>query len=119
VNSRLKKFFPYYKPYLGLFYADMARAIIVSALTIAIPLCIRYITKNLEDYPPALLNQIYIMGGVTLGFVAIHTICHGFVDYKGHMMGALMEKDIRNELFAHWIGKLCPFIKSLAMSLSQ
>ena len=102
MSLRLKKFFSYYKPYLGLFYADIACAIIVSATTLSIPLCIRYITKNLEDYSPDVLNQIYIMGGVMLGLVAIRTICNAFVDYKCHMMGALMEKDMRNELFVHY-----------------
>jgi ABC-type multidrug transport system fused ATPase/permease subunit len=52
MNPRLKKFFSYYKPYLGLFYADMACAIVVSITVLAIPLCIRYITKNLEAQSP-------------------------------------------------------------------
>lgn len=102
MNPRLKKFFSYYKPYLGLFYADMACAIVVSVTVLAIPLCIRYITKNLEVHSPDALNQIYVMGGVMLGLVAIHAVCHAFVDYKGHMMGALMERDMRDELFDHY-----------------
>jgi len=102
VNPRIRKFFSYYKPYLGLFYADMACAIVVSLTVLAIPLCIRSITKNLEVQSPDSLSHIYIMGGVMLGLVAIHTICHAFVDYKGHMMGALMERDMRNELFEHY-----------------
>ena len=102
MNSRLKKFLSYYKPYLGLFYADMACAIIVSATVLAIPLCIRYITKNLEAHSPDTLNHIYLVGGIMLALIAIHTICHAFVDYKGHMMGVLMERDMRNELFEHY-----------------
>lgn len=102
MSPRVKKFFSYYKPYLRLFYADMSCAIIASATVLAIPLCIRYITKNLEAYSPDALNQIYIMGGVMLALVAVHAICHAFVDYKGHMMGALMERDMRNELFEHY-----------------
>jgi len=102
MSPRVKKFFSYYKPYLGLFYADMACAVIVSATILAIPLCIRYITKNLEADSPDVLNQIYIMGGVMLTLVAIHAIARAFVDYKGHVMGALMEKDMRNELFEHY-----------------
>lgn len=102
MNPRFKKFLSYYKPYLGLFYADMACAIVVSATVLAIPLCIRYITKNLETNSLDALNQIYIVGGVMLALVAIHAICHAFVDYKGHMMGALMERDMRNELFEHY-----------------
>lgn len=102
MNPRFKKFLSYYKPYKGLFYADMACAIIVSATVLAIPLCIRYITKGLEANSLDALNQIYIVGGVMLALVALHAICHAFVDYKGHMMGALMERDMRNELFEHY-----------------
>lgn len=102
MNSRVRKFFSYYKPYLGMFYADMLCAIIVSAITLAIPLCIRYITKNLEAHSPNALNQTYMMGGIMLALVALYAACHAFIDYKGHMMGALMEKDMRNELFDHY-----------------
>ena len=102
MNSRMKKFFSYYRPYLRLFFADMGCAVVVSAITLAIPLCIRFITKNLlEIDSPDALSHIYMMGGVMLALVALYTACHAFVDYKGHMMGALMEGDIRNELFDH------------------
>lgn len=85
-----------------MFCIDMLCALIVSAVTLAIPLCIRYITKNLEAHTPDALGQIYMMGGFMLVLVAIYVICHAFVDYKGHMMGALMERDMRNELFEHY-----------------
>jgi ATP-binding cassette subfamily B protein len=71
--------------------------IIVSAITLALPLCIRYITKNLEANAPDALSQIYTMGCVMLALVVLYTACHTFIDYKGHMMGALMERDMRNE----------------------
>lgn len=103
MNPRMKKFFSYYKPYVRLFCADMACAIIVSAITLAFPLLIRYITKNLlEPNTPDALSQIYTMGAVMVGLVVIYTMCHTFIDYKGHMMGALMERDMRNELFEHY-----------------
>ncbi|MBA2727601.1 MAG: ABC transporter ATP-binding protein, partial [Parachlamydiaceae bacterium] len=103
MNSRIQKFLSYYKPYMGLFYADMACAVVVSAITLAIPLCIRYITKNLlETGSPDTLTHIYMMGGVMLALVALYTACHAFVDYQGHLMGALMEADMRNELFDHY-----------------
>lgn len=103
MNSRTKKFLSYYKPYLGLFYADMACAIIVSAITLAIPLCIRYITKKLiEADSPNALSHIYMMGGVMLSLVALYTICNAFVSYQGHVMGARMEGDMRTELFSHY-----------------
>ena len=103
MNSRSKKFLSYYKPYLRLFFADMACAFIVSAITLILPLCARYITKNLlEGNTPNALSQIYAMGAVMLALVVVHTVCNMFVDYKGHMMGAMMESDMRGELFEHY-----------------
>jgi ATP-binding cassette subfamily B protein len=103
VNSRTKKFFSYYKPYLRLFYADMACAAVVSIIMLALPFCIRYITKNLlEVDSPNALTHIYMMGGVMLALLALYTACEAFVSYKGHIMGALMEGDMRNELFEHF-----------------
>lgn len=103
MNSRMKKFLSYYKPYLGLFCADIACALIVSAITLAIPLCIRYITKNLlEVGSPDALTHIYMMGALMLILVGIYTACNVFVCYQGHIMGARMERDMRNDLFEHY-----------------
>jgi ATP-binding cassette, subfamily B, bacterial len=103
VNPRLKKFLSYYKPYRGLLVADLVCALIVSATTLLLPLCVRYITKDvLEGNMPNALDQIYLMGAVMLALVAIHIVCQSFVDYQGHMMGALMEQDMRAELFEHY-----------------
>jgi ATP-binding cassette, subfamily B, bacterial len=103
VNSRSKKFLSYYKPYVGLLFADLICALIVSATTLILPLCTRYITKNvLAGNMPNALNQIYTMGAVMLGLVAVHVACNMFVDYRGHMMGAMMESDMRSELFEHY-----------------
>lgn len=102
-HSRVRKFFSYYRPYLGLFSADMACAVIASAAMLAIPLCVRYITANLLQVGSTdALHQIYMMGGIMLGLIAIYAACHAFIDYKGHVMGALMERDMRSELFDHY-----------------
>jgi ATP-binding cassette, subfamily B, bacterial len=103
VNSRSKKFLSYYKPYLGLLFADMACAFIVSAITLILPLCTGYITKNvLAGNTSNALDQIYMMGAVMLVLVIVHTTCNMFIDYRGHLMGAMMERDMRTELFEHY-----------------
>jgi ATP-binding cassette subfamily B protein len=103
MRSRARKFLSYYQPYRGLFFADIACAFIVSAITLVLPLCVSYITKNvLGGVTPDALNQIYLMGGVMLVLVIVHTACNTFVDYQGHMMGTLMERDMRAELFEHF-----------------
>ncbi len=103
MNSRSKKFLSYYKPYLGLFFADMLCAFVVSATTLILPLCASYITKNvLGGNRPDVLNQIYGMGTVMLAVILVHTVCNMFVGYQGHRMGAMMERDMRSELFEHY-----------------
>jgi ATP-binding cassette, subfamily B, bacterial len=103
MNSRIRKFLSYYKPYIGLLLADTACALIVSAITLTLPLCTRYITKDLlAGITPDTINQIYIVGAIMLGLVAVYAVCNMFVDYRGHMMGALMESDMRSELFDHY-----------------
>ncbi len=103
MHSRIRKFLSYYKPYLGLLFADMVCAFIVSVVTLILPLCTRYITKNvLEANAPNALNQIYGIGAFMLALVVVYTVCNVFVDYRGHMMGAMMESDMRRELFEHY-----------------
>src|SRR5690242_13885615 len=103
MNSRNKKFFSYYKPYLGLFFADMACALVVSGTSLLLPLCANYITKNiLQSGAPQALGQIYGMGAIMLALLLVHTLCNRFIDYQGHMMGSLMESDMRRELFEHY-----------------
>jgi len=101
--SRSRKFLSYYKPYLRLFFSDLVCAIIVSVISLILPLCARYITQNvLADPTPNALSQIYGMGAVMLVLVLIQTACNTFVDYQGHMMGTYMESDMRSELFEHY-----------------
>ena len=103
MNSRSKKFLSYYRPHLPLLFADLACAFVVAATSLLLPLCARYITKELlNGSTPNALTQIYGMGAVMLALVAVHAVCNTFVDYRGHMMGALMERDMRSELFEHY-----------------
>lgn len=102
--SRSRKFFSYYRPYRGLLVADLLCALVVSGTALMLPLCARYITQNLlEQKSPGVLTQIALMGMVMLGLIALQTLCNLFVDYQGHMMGALMESDMRRDLFDHYL----------------
>jgi ATP-binding cassette, subfamily B, bacterial len=103
MSSRTKKFFSYYKPYLGMFLSVMLCAFLVAGITLLFPLLTRYITKTvLEGGVQDALREIYRVGAVMLALIAIHTGCNYFVDYYGHAMGAMMESDMRSELFDHY-----------------
>src|SRR5690606_26285747 len=80
MNSRSQKFLSYYKPYLGLLFADLSCAFVVSAISVILPLCARYITKNVLGGDVAnALTQIYLMGAVMLGLIVIYNLCNTFV----------------------------------------
>ena len=101
--SRAEKFLSFYRPYRGLLTVDLICAFIISAITLILPLCVRYITQNLLDAgAPHQMRDIATVGLLMLALVAAHTLCNLFVDYQGHMMGAMMESDMRRELFAHF-----------------
>src|SRR5215208_5508549 len=103
MNSRTKKFLSYYKPYLGLFISVMLSAIVVASITLILPLCTRYITKHiLEGHLPNAFEQIIRVGALMLVLVLVHTVCNFYVAYRGHSMGAMMESDLRSELFEHY-----------------
>lgn len=103
INTRTRKFFSYYRPYRKLLLFDLACALFVSMIALVIPLCIRSITKSLTDgVTSETLSQIYWIGAVMVGLVIIHTLCNMVVAYQGHVMGAMMERDMRGELFDHY-----------------
>jgi ATP-binding cassette, subfamily B, bacterial len=103
MNSRTKKFFSYYRRYWKLFLSVMVCAFLVAGITLLIPLCIRHITKDiLETNPPDALEQILQVGAIMLGLLLLHTVCNFYVDDRGHAMGAMMESDMRSELFDHY-----------------
>jgi ATP-binding cassette subfamily B protein len=102
LSPRLKKFFSYYKPYKGLFAADLFCALIFSAVSLIFPLCVRYITGNTVAFQNNTNNFILFFALLLTGLILLQTGCALFYDYMGHVMGARMERDMRNELFAHY-----------------
>ena len=56
----------------------------------------------LEGHLPGALKQIYLIGALMLLLIGVQTACNFSVDYRGHTMGAMMESDMRNELFDHY-----------------
>ncbi len=102
VPLRLKIFLSYYKPYRKLLAADLFCALVVAGTALLLPLCARYVTQNvLQQKTADTFAQIMMVGVVMLALVGIQAVCNMFVDYRGHGMGALMESDMRSDLFAH------------------
>lgn len=104
MNRKMRKFLSYYKPYKTLFFTDMFFALLVSAITLIYPLIVRYITNTiLVQYEiEAAIAIIIKLAIVMIGLAILELICNFYIAYKGHIMGAKMEFDMRNEIFEHY-----------------
>lgn len=104
MNRKMRKFLSYYKPYKTLFFTDMFFALLVSAITLIYPLIVRYITNTiLVQYDiEAAISIIIKLAFVMIGLAILELICNFYIAYKGHIMGAKMEFDMRNEIFEHY-----------------
>lgn len=104
MNSRMKKFISFYKPYKGLFFADLFFAILGAAISLVSPLVVRFITNDLLiNYPKEEITGILVkMGILMIALAFVQFLCNYFIAYQGHVMGAKMEFDMRNEIFEHF-----------------
>lgn len=103
MEHKWKRLIQYYKPYKGLLLSDLLFAIMGAGVTLVIPLIVRYIT-NVVVYLPGNepLHMIIKMGVLMLGLVGMEFFCNYYIAYYGHIMGASIEHDMRNEIFAHY-----------------
>ncbi|MBR3058672.1 MAG: ABC transporter ATP-binding protein [Clostridiales bacterium] len=103
MSAKWRKFFSYYRPYLKGFFADMFFALIGAGTSLVIPLITRYITGTVLASGFSEARQtILVLTCVMLGLLALEFCCNYFIAYVGHMVGAKMEYDLRNELFTHY-----------------
>ena len=102
MNENLKKMFSYYKPYKGIFFADMFFATLSAAVALTIPLVVRYVTSTLIYKTTAeIVHEIVFIAVGLLLLLAVDCYSRFFIGNYGHVMGAKMEYDMRAELFAH------------------
>lgn len=103
MQHKWKRLISYYRPYRGLFFSDMVFAILGAAVTLAIPLIVRYITTTVVLLPGEEALQIILrLGTAMVAMVALECFCNFYIAYYGHIMGAKIEHDMRNEIFEHY-----------------
>lgn len=99
----IKKFIAYYGPYKAVFFIDLLCAAMISLVDLSYPQILRTLTNTLftEDSSAILRVLPLIAGGLLLMYI-IQSLCKYYVSYQGHMMGAHMERDMRQRLFDHY-----------------
>ncbi len=101
--SNIKKLIPYYKPYIGLFLADMFFAMLSAGIALVLPLIIRYITSTVIYMPgDEAVKTVLIVVAILVGLVLLDMYCVYFISYYGHIMGAKIEYNMRTEIFGHY-----------------
>lgn len=102
-RARWHRFLSYYKPHLPLLGAVLCCAVLVSLTALALPLIANQIVSRLPDLvgSPDAVGQLLALGGVLLAIFAVQALATYFVDYRGHVMGARIEAQVRSELFEH------------------
>lgn len=97
--NRFIKFLSYYKPYKGIFIFDLVSAFLLSIISLFFPMMIRNVTKSLESGNiEGIIGTLIFM----VFLVIVYTLASFFLSHQGHMMGAKIENDMRQELFAHY-----------------
>jgi len=103
MKEKLKKLFAYYGPYKKLFYSDMFFAILGAAVTLIIPLVVRYITNEVVYFDAAgAMASVLKLGALMVALVLLEIFCNFYIAYFGHIMGAMMEADMRRDIFGHY-----------------
>ena len=99
----IRKFIRYYKPYQAVFYLDLVCAALISLVDLAYPQILRTLTRTLfTGSSQAILSALPMIGAGMLVMYTVQSLCKYYVSYQGHMMGAHMERDMRQQLFDHY-----------------
>jgi len=92
-------FASYYRPHIKLFLLDMACALGIALVDLAFPAVSRFSLQEL--LPDQMYLAFFTVMAVLLAAYALRSVMYYIVTYLGHMMGVLIEADIRRDLFGH------------------
>ena len=95
-----RRFLRYYKPYRTVFWLDMACAMLVSVIDLVFPQLLNYLTRSVFTRSPQ--EVLSLLAPLALGLLVMYLVRYGgrfYITYQGHVMGARMESDMRQDLF--------------------
>ena len=99
----IKKFISYYQPYKVLFFADMLCALLISLIDLSFPQLLKFFNNNLfQQDSSIIINSLSLIAFALVGMYLLRFCCQYFITSWGHIMGARMESDMRQDLFNHF-----------------
>ncbi len=101
-SALLKRFYPYYKPYVPTLGKDLCCAALTTVCELTLPMIMRYITNTG-------MNNLAALTVTTILKLALLYFCLRIVDglanyymaYIGHIMGCWIETDMRRDAYDH------------------
>ena len=96
----IKRFIPYYKKYTSILIFDLFCAFLTAICEVIFPLLVRFITdsavKDIGILTPSLIIRI---GLFYIVLRIIDVVAYYYMANRGHVMGAMIETDMRRDLF--------------------
>jgi ATP-binding cassette subfamily B protein len=101
--SLFRKFIGYYHPYRAIFFFDLLCAVVLSAIDVSFPQILRWLMNGLFRLDTAaLLSGLRILAPALLIMYLVRFGCQYYITSWGHIMGARMESNMRQDLFNHY-----------------
>ncbi len=98
----LKRFIPYFKPYKNILIFDLICALLTTICEIVLPMIMRHITNTaLVDVGLLSAKLIGGLGALYLVLRIIDALSNYYMANMGHVMGAMMETDMRRDAYEH------------------
>lgn len=98
----LKRFIPYYRKYVWIMVMDLFCAGLTTVCELVLPLILRYITNvGLNDLASLTVPMVVTIGGLYFVLRIIDGMASFYMAYTGHVMGASIETDMREDAFEH------------------
>ncbi len=98
----LKRFIPYYRKYVWIMALDLFCAALTTVCELVLPMILRYITNvGMQDLSALTVRMIVSISAVYFILRVIDGIASFYMAYNGHVMGASIETDMREDAFAH------------------
>lgn len=98
----LKRFVPYYKRYWKTMTFDLLCASLTTVCELVFPMLLRYITnQGMKDLTSITVETILKIGGIYFALRIVDGLAAFYMAYTGHVMGARIETDMRQDAFEH------------------
>ncbi len=101
-KTLLNRFMPYYGRYWKTLAFDLFCASLTTVCELLLPMILRYITnQGMQDLASITVGLILKIGLMYFGLRIIDGLAAFYMAYTGHVMGARIETDMRQDAFEH------------------